>query len=74
MKDAIRLSKLREGEKVYLPDDRPRIDGELFERVIKEFNPAPLPSTRNQYIDSIIGNTKDEFKYDPMETRRYIII
>ena len=49
LKDAMKLSTLDSGEKVYLPDDRPHIDGELFEVVIKEFAPSPLlgePSRR----------------------------
>lgn len=74
LNEATKLSMLESGEKVYLPDDRPRVDGELFEVVIKEFAPMPLPSIRNQYIDAIRGHTPDELKYEPIEKRRYIII
>jgi len=74
MKDAIRLSKLEKGEKVYIPDDRPRIDGEIYDDVIKEFIPPPPTTIRNQYIDAIRGHDPNAIEYEKPERRRYIII
>tara|TARA_R110001599_G_scaffold225387_2_gene424558 strand:- start:633 stop:917 length:285 start_codon:yes stop_codon:yes gene_type:complete len=74
LKDAIKLSMLDAGEKVYLPDDRPQVDGEIFEVVVKEFY-APKPvSIADQYADAICGYNPNEIKQEPIEKRRYIII
>ncbi len=73
-KDALRLSQLNSREKVYLPDDRPRIDGEIFEDVIREPVFYPPPSTQDQYTDAIRGHDPSAIEYEPFERRRYILI
>ena len=75
VKDAIKLSMLDTGDKVYLPDDRPQVDGEIFEVVVKEFCPPRPLSISDQYTDAARGyNPKEILEYEPIEKRRYIII
>ena len=73
-KDALRLSQLNSGEKVYLPDDRPMIDGEIFEDVIREPVFYPPPSIHDQYTDAIRGHDPSAIEHEKFERRRYIII